>query len=195
MFINSYLTKRLMVESIEKAIEYYKKAVYVDPKYRDIRYFMSLLIRLPQIDQHLFSLIYFRKQAVQSFAYTIKFPDEYQATETEKKQLLEIQERFSSSGLHSLIDTTMNGRLNGMSAAQLNWEHSDNRKHFVSSVKSLQLTELDYDLENDTSLIHIDTDTNTQKWKEKTLTIVQHIAFVLTQCPVSKMTFRRLSKN
>ena len=169
MFINSDLQKRVMVESIEKIVEYYKKAIYIDPKVRDLRYFLSFLTRLPQIDPYLFSLLYYRKQAVESFSYTIKFPDEFVATETEKKQLIEMKERFMKSKMHSLLEISMNGRLMGMSAAKLSWDHDSAFKHHVIGKKSYNLTELDFDLENDDRLIHVDTDTRTQKATRKSL--------------------------
>jgi|GEM_PF-2621026 len=174
MFINSDLQKRVMVESIDKIVEYYKKAIYIDPKVRDLRYFLSFLTRLPQIDPHLFSLIYFRKQAVQSFSYTIKFPDEYIPTESEKKQIMEMKERFAKSKLHSLIETSMNGRLMGMSAVKLMWEHDGIYKHHIANKKSYHLTELDFDLESDEKLIFVETDTKTQKSKREPIDTETH---------------------
>jgi phage gp29-like protein len=163
MFINSDLQKKVMVDSIEKVVEYYRKAVQPDVSIRDARYFLSFLARLPQIDQHLFSLLYFRKQSMQTFSYTIKFPDEYETSDAEKKQIIEMKERWAHSQLHSLLDVCMNGRILGLSGAKLNWDHSATYKHFVAGRKSYPVTDLDFDVDDDDKLIHIDTDTKTQR--------------------------------
>ena len=185
MFINSDLQKRVMLSTLEEALAYFKKAVQQDLRVRDTRYFLSFLTRLPQVDQHLFSLIYFRKQAVQSFPYTIKFPDEFKPSEEEKKQLVEIKYRWEKSQLHSLLDVAMNGRIFGMSGINLEWDHSNTERHFVSGKKSFPLPDLDYDLDDDDKLVYIDTDTRSQRMKRKDFNQVPGHNFLVRYNPMS----------
>lgn len=167
MFINNDLQNAVMVSSIDKALEYFKKMVVQDEASRDPRYFMSLLMRLPQIDQRLFGLMFFRKQAIQSFQYTIKFPDGITPTSEQKKQLTEMKDRWVKSKMHTLLDVTMNGKLLGMAASRLTWGHEKPYGHFVTSKEAFPLTDLDFDLADDDKLVHVDTDTRTQNWKRK----------------------------
>lgn len=167
MFINSDLNKTLMISTLTKFVEWYKKAIQYDVKSRDTRYLMSLLARLPQIDQNLFLSIHFRKQAAYKFRYSIKFPQEIIPSDAEKKQLNEMKLRFEKSKMHTLIDVTMNGRLIGASAAWLQWGHDDALGDYVINKESLPPADLDYDLADDDKLAWVDTDTATQNATRK----------------------------
>ena len=167
MFINSELNKTLMISTLTKFVEWYKKAIQYDVKSRDTRYLMSLLARLPQIDQNLFSCIYFRKQAVNKFRYTIKFPQEIIPSETEKQQLNAMKLRFEKSKMHTLIDVVMNGRIIGASAAWMEWGHDSALGNYIVNKESLPPADLDYDLTDDDKLAWIETDTTTQKAERK----------------------------
>jgi len=167
MFINSDLNKTLMISTLTKFVEWYKKAVQYDVKSRDTRYLMSLLARLPQIDQNLFFTLYFRKQAANKYHYTIKFPKEINPDNTEKKQLLEIKRRFETTKMHTLSDVVMNGRLIGGSGAKMPWGYDTSLGNYVINKESLPPADLDYDLTDDDKLAWIDTDTATQNATRK----------------------------
>ena len=168
MFINSDLSQRLMVDGLEKVLDWYKRAISIDTKVRDTRYFMSLLKRLPSVDQHLFYNIYFRKQALHAYSYTIKFPSEFTPSSSELKQLAEIKTRWEKAYMHSLIDTSMNGRMIGLAAVQLQWENTP-YGNMVSKKKSYQPDDLDIDLEDDDLISIIDTDTRTQRYQRRAI--------------------------
>ncbi len=168
MFINSELQKSLLVNSIDRLAQYMRKANHKHLSSRDTRYLISLLCNLPKIDRHLMSLIRYRKLAVSSYQPTIKFPDEFQITSTEEKQLNEMKARWKNSKMHTLIPSIMNGRLMGMAAVELDWSgYSDTYKHFVKSKKIVPAVDLDYDLNNTDALKHVITDTKTQNFVRK----------------------------
>lgn len=168
MFINNDLKNFLMVPTLEKVLEYYKKANDISLISRDTRYFMTLLKRLPQIDQHLFFNLYFRKLAVHAYPYVIKFPEGIKVTDTEKKQVVEMQNRWNKAYMHNLLDTSMNGRLIGLSAVELTWENTP-YGNMVTTKKSYQPDMLDIDLEDDELITILDTDTATQKATRRTV--------------------------
>ena len=167
MFINSVLNQRLMVADLTTFITWYKKAIQYKLDARDTRYLMSLLARLPQIDQNLFFSLYFRKQAVNKFRYTIKFPQEIIPSDVEKKQLLEMKRRFEKSKMHTLSDAVMNGRLIGASAAWMKWGYDNALGNYIVNKESLPPADLDYDLADDDKLSWIDTNTETQTLSRK----------------------------
>lgn len=151
-----------MISTLTKFVEWYKKAIQYDVKSRDTRYLMSLLARLPQIDQNLFMSIHFRKQAAYKFRYSIKFPKEIIPSDAEKKQLNEMKLRFEKSKMHTLIDVVMNGRLIGASAAWMKWGYDKSLGNYIVNKESLPPADLDYDLTDDDKLVWIKTDTTSQ---------------------------------
>lgn len=162
MFVDNYMQDRIGPGSLSKVLEYFKKAIRKDDT-RDSRYLMNLLARLPQMDLHLFSCLYYRQQAVKAFPYTIKFPDDVQVADTEKKQLAQMQLRFEKTKMRGLIDIVTNGRIIGASACRLDWANDTSLGNYVINKESLEPADLDYDLTDDDKLIWVNTDTKTQK--------------------------------
>ncbi len=168
MFINQDLQDSTLVKDISVVAKYLKRANQKHLSSRDTRYLISLLINLPKVDRHLMSLIRYRKLAVSSYTPTIKFADNVQITATEEKQLAEMKARWMHSNMHSVIDTIMTGRLIGMSAVELDWKgYSDSFHHFVQAKKTIPATDLDYDLEINDNIKHVDTETKSQKFTRK----------------------------
>jgi phage gp29-like protein len=165
MFINSDLQDRLLVQTIDNVATYLKRANYKHLPSRDTRYLMSLLVNLPKVDRHLMSLIRYRKLAVNSYMPNIKFPEEFKPTEAENKQLDDMKARWNKTRMYRLIDVVINGRLLGMSAANLNWRnYSDSLHHFATIEKIHPATDLDYDLDDTSKLKEVITDTKSQKF-------------------------------
>jgi len=161
MFINSAFQNNMMVQDFETTINWYKKAISRDKDTRDLRYFMSLLKKLPTIDQNLFYNLYFRKLALRAYNYTIKFPDEYKPSSTELQQLAEMKTRWQKASMHSLIDTVSDGLAIGLSAVDLEWSNTQ-FGNMVTTKRSREADELDIHLDDDELIRILDTNTETQ---------------------------------
>lgn len=152
--------RKSLTPTLDQLKKYLEKATSDNVKIRDVRPLMSFLQRLAQIDRYFLGLIQTRKIAVLGFPYTIKYPENIAVPESEKKKLQQIKSRFVKSQMHKSFNTLMNGILFGQSAARLQWQNIKPYGDMVVEKKNLQLTELDYSLENDLALEVITTDEN-----------------------------------
>lgn len=150
-----------LLPTLEQLKRYVRRATTINPRWRDVRPLMSYLKRLAQADLNLLGLLQTRKLAVLGFGYTIAMPDGAKASPEEEKRLREIRSRFVRSRIAALFNVAMNGRLFGMSAARLTW-NTVGKETLIVAKKNLELTDLDYDLEDASALIEVSTDTNTQ---------------------------------
>jgi phage gp29-like protein len=158
-FINPDLVSK-MLPSIQQLQKYIKLAAQRDEKYRDTRYLMSFLQRLPQVDRYLLGLLQTRKIAVLGFNYTIKFPDDIVVTEQDKKRLSEMKVRFQKSKMYTLFNSIMNGILFGQSASRLTWENTKPYGTMVIKKQNYELSELDFSQEDSLNLDLIRTSLN-----------------------------------
>ena len=168
MYINPDLRDSIMIQSMDKIVKYNRLANFKNLSSRDTRPLMSILINLPKFDRHLLSLINFRKLALSGYHYTIKFPDEFKTSAAEEKQLVEIKKRFRMSKIYDVIPRIIEARIGGMGAIEFDMTgYNDANHHFTKAFKVYTLTELDYNIDDESSLRFVDTDTTTQKFVRK----------------------------
>lgn len=167
--------KKNLTPTIDQVKKYIQRVNETDTQLRDVRPLMSFLQRLPQIDLHLLGLMETRKLAVLGFEYEIILPDGIEASEQEKKRLAEIKNRFERSKMHSVFGSIMNGRLFGMSAVRLEWNNVPPYGTMVVAKKSIELTDLDIDLENDDQLVRLATNNKTQRYEQEDIDPDTHI--------------------
>jgi phage gp29-like protein len=170
---NSDLTNSLL-PTLEQLRRYIRSANNIDKRYRDPRALMSTLQRLLQTDLNLLGLVQTRKLAVLGFDYTITLPEGMTPSAEEEKRIVAIKNRFTRSKMNSLFNAVMNGRLFGFSATRLIWENTNNET-VVAKKQGYDLTELDFDLDNDDALIYLNTNTNTQLFGRTPLDPETHV--------------------
>ena len=155
-----------MLPTLAQIKSYVKKAIVEDKQYRDVRPLMSLLQKLPQVDSRMFAVQQTRKLAIFGFPYTIQFPKDAKPDSTDLKRLEQIKRRFSKSKMQSLFNVVGNGNIFGMAATRLKWDNTgSDYGTMVTAKKNLELTELDYDLDNDLNMIHVITNLNSTQQK------------------------------
>ncbi|MFZ4620964.1 MAG: phage portal protein family protein [Bacteroidota bacterium] len=147
--------------TLEQLRKYIRSANNIDKRYRDPRALMSVLQRILQTDLNLLGLVQTRKLAVLGFDYTITMPKGITPSAEEEKQIAEMKNRFKVTKMNTLFNAGMNGRLFGFSATELIWANTS-KETLVKKKRSYDLTELDFDLDNDDALVFLDTNTNTQ---------------------------------
>lgn len=140
---------------------YLRMSNNISKQYRDVRPLMSFLQALPKVDMNLFGLIQTRKLAILGFNYTIELPEGIKPSEQELKRIEEIKKRFVASKIKSEFSAIVNGILFGMSATRMQYGNTP-LGTMVISKKRLELTEIDYDLDNADNLILVSTDNNSQ---------------------------------
>jgi phage gp29-like protein len=167
--------KNSLLPTLDQIRKYVAEANNDNPKFRDVRKLMSFLQRLPQADQRFMGLIQTRKLAVLGFPYRIKFPEDVPVNEAEKKKLAEIRERFRASKIRKAQATLMNGIIFGMAAARLTWDWHPVYKNYVKAITHLDLTDLDYNLEDSMLLDEIETNSTTNAATRKPLDTDIHL--------------------
>lgn len=168
MYINPDLRDTIMIQSMDKVVAYNRKANYKNLSARDTRPLMSILTNLPKFDRHLLGLINFRRLGLAGYEYTIKFPDEFKVSADEEKQLTDIKRRFRMSKIYDVIPRIIYSRIAGMGAIEFDFTgHDATNGHFAKGFKVYNLTELDFDLDNENTLRFVDTDTTTQRFTRK----------------------------
>lgn len=167
--------KNNMLPTLDQVRKYVAEANNEEVKYRDVRKLMSFLQRLPQADQRFMGLIQTRKLAVLGFPYRIKFPDDVPIPESEKKKLAEIRERFRFSKIRKAQSTLMNGIIFGMAAARLTWDWNSIYKNYVRSITHLDLTDLDYNLDDSMLIDELETNSTTNSFTRKPLDTDIHL--------------------
>lgn len=156
---NSHLSKA-MLPTLAQIKTYLQQATITDDlKTRDVRPLMSTLQRLPAADRFFLGLIQTRKVAVLGFPYTIKFEDD-SVPESEKKRVEEMKIRFKKSEMNKIFSSIMNGIIFGMSATNLEWTNQKGFGTMVTKKNNLELTELDFSFDDNTSLDKIITGTS-----------------------------------
>ena len=148
---NPHLSKN-MLPTLDQLKKYVQQATNIDIKYRDVRPLMSFLQRLPQVDRYLLGLMQTRKIAVLGFPFDIVHPDDITVTEQEKKKLEAIKTRFVKGKIQKLFNTIMNGILFGLSASELTWANDKQYGTMVIGKRNLELTELDFNLDDNDKL-------------------------------------------
>ena len=157
---NGHLSNSLL-PTLAQIKKYIQQATITDDlKTRDIRPLMSFLQRLPAADRFFLGLIQTRKVAVLGFPYTIKFPDDANIPESELAKLEQMKLRFVRSNIQKIFPSIMNGIIFGMSAVNLEWNNMKGFGSMVVKKKNLELTELDFSFEDNTSLDLITTTTS-----------------------------------
>lgn len=153
---------------------YIRRADYITKDARDVRPLMSTLQRLMRVDLNLLGLIETRILAVLGFEFSIRMPDGITPNAEEEKRIAAMTTRFQQSKMSSLFRTILIGRIFGASATALTWKNSDIGTRVIKK-KSYDLTELDFDLDNDDGLINVETNTNTQAYTKTPLDPDLHV--------------------
>lgn len=168
MYINSDFTNSLIIQDLDRLVQYNRRASYKHLPSRDTRQLMSLLVNLVKIDRHLFSAVDYRCLATSSYTYELKFPDGIKPTPEEEKYLADLKLRWKQTGMDSARKFIVRSSIAGMGAMQLDWTGYNNLlKHHVKAKKIIPLTEIDYDLDNTGAIKWVDTDTKTQRFTRK----------------------------